>query len=546
MTSARPATVPRLLVVGLDGATWALFAPWTRAGRLPHLAALMARGAWGPLRSTVPALTLPAWSSFMTGKNPGGHGIYAFRRMAVRQYESPGLANATDLRAVRIWDVAAHAGRSVGVINVPPSYPLRPIANGYLVGCMLTPPGERFTEPPDVADELGDYEIDLSPPKGLRRSDPDYRARALAYLRGVRRQTRLRAEATLRVMARRPTDAVCVVFYAPDRVQHYFWEYVDPVRPAADPLDDAVHEALLAVYDELDRALGKLVEAAGPDANVVLLSDHGFGTKPERSVRVNRWLADQGLLRRHALWTTRRRVVRKLFPASWRAHYDTLDHILVNRPRSRAWSEALSTGAAAIWVHVRGRYPLGCVAPGAEYERIRSDIRDGLQALTDAAGQPVFRLVARREELYRGPHVESAPDLVAICEPRFGIIFESLRRELRSTDLFGPYEELGYTGTHDPTGLYLLAGPAVQALGEHCEYPIEAVAPTVLHLLDVPVPQDHEVPVMTSALRPEFIAAHPVRVGAPLDEASTAPAGWRSIEDEAHVAEHLRALGYLE
>jgi predicted AlkP superfamily phosphohydrolase/phosphomutase len=535
-----------LLVIGLDGATWRLLAPWARAGRLPALATLMARGTWGPLASTVPALTLPAWSSFMTGKNPGGHGVYAFHRMAFDRYDAPGLANASDLRAVRIWDVAAHHGKRVGVINVPPSYPLRSIANGYLVSCMLTPPGAPFTEPPEVAGELGEYEIDLPPPKNLRRTDPDYRERALPYLHGIRRQTRLRGEATRRVMAARPTDAVCVVFYAPDRVQHYFWEYVDPERPAAEGLDADVRTALRAVYEELDRAVGGLVEAAGPDANVILLSDHGFGTKPERSVRVNRWLADAGLLRRHAFWTTRRRVVRKLFPAAWRARYDTLDHILVNRPRSRAWSEALFTGTAGVWVHVRGRYPLGCVEPGAEYEGVRDRIQQGLGGLTDPAGRRVFRSVQRREQLYRGRHLDEAPDLVAVCDPRFGIIFESLRRELRTPDLFGPYEELGYTGTHDPAGIYLVAGPAAAALGEHREYPIEAVAPTVLHLLDVPVPEDHDAPVMESALEPEFLAAHPVRSAPPLDDTIVATAGWRSREDEEHVAEHLRALGYFE
>ena len=325
--------------------------------------------------------------------------------MAFDRYDSAGLANAGDLRAVRIWDVAAHAGKRVGVINVPPSYPLRPIPNGYLVSCMLTPPGAAFTEPPEVAGELGEYEIDLPPPKNLRRSDPDYHERALTYLQGMRRQTRLRAEATARVMAARPSDGVCVVFYAPDRVQHYFWEYVDPEHPAPGGLDDDVRAALLAVYDELDQAIGRLVDAAGPDANVVLLSDHGFGTKPERSVRVNRWLANQGLLRRHAFWTTRRRVVRKVFPASWRARYDTLDHILVNRARSRAWSEALFTGTAGIWVHVRGRYPLGCVAPGAEYERVRDQILRGLGALTDDSGRRVFHSVQRREDVYRGPYV---------------------------------------------------------------------------------------------------------------------------------------------
>src|SRR5262249_42769461 len=82
-----------------------------RVGGMPALAALMERGAWGPLASTVPALTLPAWSSFMTGKNPGGHGVYAFHRMAFDRYDSAGLANAADLRATRIWDVAARDGK---------------------------------------------------------------------------------------------------------------------------------------------------------------------------------------------------------------------------------------------------------------------------------------------------------------------------------------------------------------------------------------------------------------------------------------------------
>jgi len=177
---------------------------------------------------------------------------------------------------------------------------------------------------------------------------------------------------------------------------------------------------------------------------------------------------------------------------------------------------------------------------------VRDRILRGLGTLTDESGRRVFQSVQRREELYRGPYVAEAPDLVAVCDRRFGIIFESLRRELRTPELFGPYEELGYTGTHDPAGIYLVAGPAAAALGEHRAYPIESVAPTVLHLLDVPVPEDHDEPVMESVLRPEFLAAHPVRTVPPLDASALAPSGWRSSEDEAHVAEHLRALGYFE
>jgi predicted AlkP superfamily phosphohydrolase/phosphomutase len=537
---------PKVLIVGLDGATWSLFAPWAESGRMPALAALMRRGTWGRLRSTVPALTLPAWSTFMTGKNPGAHGVYGFRRLPWNRYEGTGLANARDLRTTTIWDVGAAAGRRIGVINVPPSYPIRPVKDGFVVGCMLTPPGEVFTSPEDVARDLGEYEIDLPPPKNLRRSDADYRPRALAYLDGMARQTRVRADATLRVMAARPVDALCVVFYAPDRVQHYFWEYVDPARMAR-PDEPAVRDAVLRVYDELDRGLGRLVDAVGPDTSIVLLSDHGFGDKPARSVRINRWLADHGHLRRRPLWTMRRRVVRKLFPEPWRSRYDTTDFILVDRARSHAWAETIFTGTAGVWINVRGRYPQGCVAPGAEYETVRETIRRGLADLRDEEGRPVFAHVRRREDVYHGPFVDEAPDLVVECTPRYGVLFESLRRELRSPDLFGPFEELGYTGTHDPDGLYLFAGPPFAALGQGDDHGIEAIAPTVLYALDVPIPRDLEAAPCTSAVRPEHLAANPPRYQDPLrGDGGAAETAWRSEADEERVADHLRALGYLE
>jgi predicted AlkP superfamily phosphohydrolase/phosphomutase len=538
---------PRVLIIGLDGATWDLFAPWAASGKMPALAGLMRRGTWGVLHSTVPALTLPAWSSFMTGKNPGGHGVYGFRRLPWNRYEGTGLANARDLRTTTIWDAAAAAGRRVGVVNVPPSYPIRPVANGFVVGCMLTPPGQAFTSPVEVATELGEYEIDLPPPKNLRRSDPDYRPRALAYLEGMARQTRIRAEATLRVMAARPVDALCVVFYAPDRVQHYFWEYVDPAGASTPPDEPAVRDALLAVYDELDRGIGRLVDAVGSDTSIVVLSDHGFGQKPERSVRINRWLADHGFLRRRPFWTMRRRVVRKLFPEPWRSRYDTTDFVLVDRARSRAWAETIFTGTAGVWINVRGRYPQGCVAAGTEYESTRDAIRRGLADLRDEQGRAVFARVRLREDVYRGPFVDEAPDVVVECTPRYGVLFESLRRELRFPELFGPFEELGYTGTHDPDGIYLFAGPPFVAGGRREGHPIESIAPTVLHALDVPIPRDVEAASCTDAMDPTWLAANPPRYGEPLvPEGGAAEAGWKSGEDEEHVADHLRALGYLE
>ncbi|MCW5892636.1 MAG: alkaline phosphatase family protein [bacterium] len=537
---------PRVLIIGLDGATWDLFEPWAKSGRLPALARLMGRGTWGGLRSTVPALTLPAWATFMTGKNPGGHGVYGFRRLPWDRYEATGLANAHDLRTATMWNVAAAAGLRVGVVNVPPSYPLTPIPNGFVVGCMLTPPGEPFTSPPEVEAELGEYVIDVPPPKNLRRTDADYRTRSLDYLEALARQTRLRGDASLRLLDARPVDALCVVFYAPDRAQHYFWEYLDPTGTATVPDEPQVQAALENVFTELDGAVGRLVDAVGDDTTIVLVSDHGFGLKPERSIRLNRWLADHGHLRRRPLWKQRRRVVRGLLPEPWRSRYDTTDFILVDRARSRAWAETIFTGTAGVWINVRGRYPLGCVEPGTEYEAVREEIRRGLAELRDEHGRAVCAQVRRREDVYRGPFVEEAPDLVVECSDAYGVLFESLRRELRTPELFGPFDELGYTGTHRPEGLYLFAGPPFAALGQHASRPIEAIAPLVLYTLGVPIPTDFEAPLCTEVVRPEHLAANAPRYQDPVPvDRDDADGGWRSGDDEEKIAERLRALGYL-
>ena len=532
-------TMGKVLIVGLDGATWSLFEPWARGGRMPGLAALMARGTWGPLRSTVPPLTLPAWSSMMTGRNPGGHGIFAFRRMVPGSYRTGGLATAADLRAPTMWDVAGRAGKHVGVVNVPPSYPIRPV-NGFVVSCMLTPPGEPFTDPPELADEIGDYQIDLPAPRGLRRADPDFLARGLPYLEGLLRQTRLRTGATLTLM-RRPWDLLCVVFYAPDRIQHYFW----PELTGAGAGEPAVRAALEAVYAAVDEGLGHLVAAAGPDTTVILVSDHGFAPKPERAFHLNRWLAGRGLLRERPLWRLRRRIVRRLVPAAERARYDTVDR-MVDMSRTRAWAQTLEPGTAGIWCNVQGRNPLGCVAEGSEYEALRADLVEGLHGMRDEQGRSLFTRVCRREELYHGPFVAEAPDVLALCASHVGVIYESVRRDLRARSLFGPFEELGFTGSHHATGLYLFAGPPIRALGTHGEYPIESIAPTALHLLGVPVPRRMEGPVCTSLLREDFLRDQPIRFAD--DEADDSPAtsGWKSAADEERIAEHLRALGYVE
>ena len=537
----------RVLVIGLDGATFRTLGPWAARGEMPELARLMAAGCHGELRSTFPPLTPPAWSSFMTGKNPGKHGVFSFRRLAATAYRSGDLITANQLRARTLWDIAGEAGLRVGAINVPPSYPVRPV-NGFMVACLMAPAGESdVISPPELRALLPeDYAISLEPPRQLLPSEPGYREQCLAYLEKLRRLGQQRLQVTLRLLREQPWDLLSVVFYEPDRVQHFFWSHLAAAGPAgvAPEVVAEIAAAARAIFHDLDAALGELVRAAGPEAVTFVVSDHGFGDAPERFVYVNRWLAEHGFLHARRSWRWRRRIVRRL-PARLRARYDTLENIFVDWSRSQAWCEVMETRSAGVWLNVRGRQPEGRIAPGAEYEGVREAIRAGLAALRED-GRRVFALVARREDVYQGPHGELAPDLVLYAAPSHGLMFNGLRPELRAHASFAPFVEYGFTGAHEPAGIYVVAGPGIAPLGRRDEAPIEALAPTILCLLGVPVPDGMDAPPLLDFLTPEARAATPVRYVPDREPDAVEDEGWRSRADQATVEARLRALGYVE
>jgi predicted AlkP superfamily phosphohydrolase/phosphomutase len=537
----------RILVVGLDGATFRTLSPWAAAGEMPELARLMAAGAHGELRSTFPPLTPPAWASFMTGKNPGKHGVFSFRRLAATAYRSGELITANQLRARTLWDIVGDAGRRVGAINVPPSYPVRPV-KGFMVACLMAPPGAAtLIHPPELRSLLpDDYTISIEPPSQLLPADPAYREQCLDYLGRLRRLAEQRLAVTLRLLREQPWDLLSVVFYEPDRIQHFFWSHLAAAGPAgvAPDVIAAIADEARAIFRQLDRALGELVRAAGPETVTLVVSDHGFGPAPERFVYVNRWLADRGLLHARASWRWRRRLVRNL-PAKLRARYDTVENVFVDWSRSHAWCEVMETRSAGIWLNVRGRQPEGRVAPGAEYEAVREEIRRGLAGLQEN-GRPVFALVARREDVYRGPMTELAPDLLLYTAPSHGLMFSGLRPELRARTAFAPFVEYGFTGAHEPAGIFVAAGPGIAPRGRQPDVPIEALAPTILCLLGIPVPDGMDAPPLLDLLTPEARAAAPLRYVPDSDPAPVDDEGWRSADDQAEVEARLRALGYVE
>ena len=156
----------KVLIIGLDGGTWSVLTPWINNGSLPNLGRLQQAGCWGDLLSTIPPLTAPAWSTFATGKNPGKHGVFHFVSSGFSQAArtvgaTPEIVDSRSIKSATLWDILGHHNRKVGLVNIPMTYPPRPV-NGFMITSFLTPPNASvFTYPPELSSKLTDYQIDL-------------------------------------------------------------------------------------------------------------------------------------------------------------------------------------------------------------------------------------------------------------------------------------------------------------------------------------------------------------------------------------------------
>lgn len=555
-----------LLIIGLDGATLDLVQPWAASGRLPNLAALMGRGAWGPLRSTLPAATFPAWTSFMTGANPGRHGIFDFTTRVAGSYRVR-FVNASFRRVPTLWRLLSDAGRCVASIGMPGTYPPERV-NGVMVSGFDAPvartidgsfvwPREAYRDVRAVAGRLpfaDVQEVDIG---------PDWPAAALPrLLDGIARKTALART----WLERQPWDCLSVVYGESDTIAHHCWRYHDPASPRHLPSPYA--DAVATVYERLDHAIGELKTAAPADAAIVIVSDHGSGGAGDRAIHLNARLREVGLLafepsgavgalagvvKRTALrWCPPRAQEWVFRRAGWAASRieSAARFAGVAWSRTAAFSEELDY-APSVWINLRGRDPFGTVEPG-DYERVRQEVRRALEGWRDPwTNAPVVRHAYRREDVYRGPAVERAPDLVLDLALPGGYSYTCLSsaageqppiRRLRPEEFAGGRGR-GLNGTHRRHGLFILAGANIPSAGHIAGADITDLAPTLLALQGLEVPTFMDGRPIAAAL-PEGVEIRRRRAellpAAPRLEQPYAP------EEERQIAERLTALGYLD
>jgi predicted AlkP superfamily phosphohydrolase/phosphomutase len=541
----------KLLIIGLDGATFDLIKPWAAEGQLPTLAKLMRDGVSGDLESTLPPVTSPAWPTFMTGKNPGKHGVFDFIRPRAGTFD---MVNASQIHGKLLWEILSEAGYSVGVLNVPITFPPRKV-NGYMVPGLLSPDQGKTVYPPDL---LKPYEAEL----GKYRLTPNVQYKAgnedefIADLHDLI-DTQLRY--ALRLMKDHPTDVLMLHFLATDNGSHALWRFMDQSHPRHDPAVFAKYgPALQQVYQHLDEAVRQVQEAGG-QPNTIVMSDHGFGPL-HRTINLNILFIEKGLMHLKPRFFTQLRwwaFRNGLTPATAYKMLSKLGLQNVTTKVSRKarnemvgkflsfedvdWSKtiAYSMGhVGQIYINLQGREPYGSVTPD-RYADARQKVIDALNTLIDpATGQPLVDRIIPREEAAHGPYADQGADLHLILDGYKTIAFPLFATEGR---VLTP-QIRGDSGCHRLHGIFIGSGAAFVNGAVVPDARIIDLAPTILHILNVPVPEDMDGRVLIDALSSE-LRGQTTQVGAAATT-STAQVDFTE-EEQAEVEDRLRALGYL-
>jgi predicted AlkP superfamily phosphohydrolase/phosphomutase len=547
--------MPKIFCIGLDGATFDVIKPFVAQGKLPTIHKLMERGAWSELRSVVPPVTASAWSSFMTGKNPAAHGLFDFMRRRDDSYDLvPVSARERDGKAV--WDLIGEAGKRVIVMNVPVTWPPAPV-NGVLITGMLTPRDTpHYTYPPEIADELraaiGEYII---------YSDEVYsQGRGDIFLRALKYSAEQRVRAAEYLLDHYPADFFMLVFPETDTVSHGLWWAYDATHHEHDPARaEKFRDGILEIYQHLDALIGRLLARLESSDAVILMSDHGHG--PVRHfLYVNNFLAQRGYLRFKPTLTSQLKRVAFQLGLTPRFVYGvllaiglgklrrTLDKRRAGRgllkrfflsfsdvdwTRTRAYSIGY---IGEVHINLKGREPQGIVERGAEYERLRDQLIGDLRALTLPDGAPLIEHIWKKEEIYRGAHLDAAPDILFLPRNLETIAFGDF--EFGSNKVLE--KSFGVSSSHRMNGIFIASGAGIRNIGEFRGAQLIDLAPTLLHLLGLPVPRDVDGRVLTEILTD----ARTVEYGGTSEGRATTSEGYTE-EEEQEVLERLADLGYI-
>ena len=540
----------KVVIIGLDGATFRVLRPLIESGVMPTLAKMVRDGASGTLMSTHPPVTCPAWPTMFTGVNPGKHGVFSF---TCRGRGRPHTASLVDVASPTIWDILSKGGRRCAVLNVPITYPAQKL-NGVMLSGFPAPessgdvvwPREGFA---DLQRALPTFRVNWPGIPHARQPDEQ----AARVVRSANDWLRARIESFEYVLDREPFDFGFVVFEYPDKLQHAFYPVLDPACGESRADNANLLRALHEGFRTIDRAIEGLMRRFGEAANYMIVSDHGFGPV-RRVVYLNH------LLEQHGLFTPRRSkaIVAKAasmmkVPIAVRARFglgqdepwhrlDTWASPLTNFARTKAFGG--HQYEHAVYINAKRMGPNGIVADD-EYDIVRRRIVDVLrQAIDPKSGERIFAEVSTAQEVYCGDKLGDAPDVVFDLAPGYlvssGIglsmgLDGGFLRDARSGDV---------RGYHLSDGVFIGYGPAFAAVTD-INASLLDVAPTSLALMGVSATEDMDGRVIDEAIKPDAVTTLERIAAEPGSSPESSTDAVYSAEDEREITRRLADLGYL-
>jgi len=511
----------KVTVIGLDSVPPSLV--FGEAGnRLYNLRALMEHGSWGPLRSTDPPITIPAWATITTGRDPGELGLYGFRNRLSHDYQEMTIVDSSHVEAPRVWDYLGEAGHTSILIGVPQTYPPRPHRGLTVCGPFAPDDCAKLTFPEELAREspllsTGNY---LSDVKDFRSLDKTQLLEDLHTM--VDRRFRLARE----LVIGKPWNFFMMVEMAPDRLHHAFWRYANRDHRLYEP-GNSFENVIEEFYSYLDSCIGSLLALLSDDTTVIVVSDHG-ALSMVGAVAINEWLIRNNYL-----------VLRET-PDNERP----LTPEIVDWSRTVAWSEG--GYYARIFLNVKGREPQGTVEPD-RFETVRDELAQRLGKITDHNGDSVDNVVMKPDKIYRACR-RVPPDLL--------VYFDGLKRRsvgtVGSGEIFKNSNDTGPDdANHDLQGIVIRTRMSDLRSGVRRGSQIENascldITPTILHEFGIPVPDDMAGKII--GVEERVSPAALVRQGGstgPGDCAYSSEDRGYSPEEREIIKKRLEALGYI-
>jgi len=510
---------PRVIVIGLDGATWNLIKPLVDERRLPTFRKLMSEGVWGVLESTEIPISSASWTTITTGVNPGKHGIIDFSRRKDDSYETRPLTSK-DVGVPRVWDILGYYGKKVYIINVPMTYPPQEVNGAMISGFPCLEEKNDFSYPPEFVEELRE---EIGTDLHFQNRVSPFKERE--FLEEMIEITDYVAKTTNYIIERKEFDFLMSVFVAPDALGHVFFRYLDKNHPRYEEREEFA-EAYFEIYVKLDKVLGSILTKLRDGDKLLLVSDHGF-TSVYYAVSLNKWLMEKGYLKLKKTLRTRFKkmlfdigltpenlfkIAKKLgltkklqteaYKESKSLFKKLMDLIIINWD-DIDWSQtkAYSQGNfGQIFINLKGREPKGIVTL-EEYDQLVNKIISDLKELRHN-GERVFDVIKRGVEVYSGRFVKYAPDIICLRSDSKYVVGRFFEFGSKKTITVHPV----WSGIHDRHGIFLAWDNGKDITqGKKIVARVEDITPTILYIFDIPIPRYMDGKVLTDIFKPDFI-----------------------------------------